>query len=64
MGNCDSQLVKRITQGCPNAKQDPDSQLWLQRQLHIKLQSLVQGKKQATLYSKSRVGWGEIPSRT
>lgn len=24
MGNCDSQLVKRITQGCLNAKQDPD----------------------------------------
>ena len=24
MGNCDSQLVKRTTQGCLNAKQDPD----------------------------------------
>ena len=24
MGNCDSQLVKRITQGLLNAKQDPD----------------------------------------
>lgn len=62
MGNCDSQLVKRITQGCPNAKQDPDPNTGC-RGSYTNCKALCKAKNRQLFIQKAGWGGGRYRSR-